>query len=54
MIGVALIYLATRLSKVDVHDWEGKPTGFQGKWWEDVIKEVTLELLEGIFSLFLV
>ena len=47
MISVALLYLASRLSKVDITDWVGKTPGTKAKWWEQFIGDVSMELLEG-------
>lgn len=46
-MGVALIYLAGRLTKYDINDWVGKQPGVRIKWYEHLVEDVTLELLEG-------
>jgi hypothetical protein len=48
IIAVAVMYLTSRLTKFDISDWQGKPTGFKGKWYEFLVEDVTLELLEDI------
>ncbi|XP_013398263.1 cyclin-K isoform X2 [Lingula anatina] len=48
IVAVALIYLASRLSKFDITDWEGRVPGTKGKWWEHFVEDATLELLEDI------
>ncbi len=47
IIAVALMYLASRLGKFEITDWTGKPQGYKGKWFEFLVEDVTLELLEG-------
>ena len=47
IIAVALIYLSSRLTKFEIQDWQGRPPHFKGKWWENIVEDVTLELLEG-------
>ena len=48
------MYLTSRLNKLDINDWQGKPLGFRGKWYEFFVEDVTLDLLEGeIYLLFL-
>ncbi|KAK2705865.1 cyclin-K-like isoform X2 [Artemia franciscana] len=47
IIAVALMYLACKLQKCEILDWEGKIIG-QRKWWEKYVEEVTQELLEDI------
>ena len=41
------MYLASRLSKFEITDWQDKPPGFRGKWWDGFVDDVNLELLEG-------
>jgi cyclin K len=36
------------LNKFDIVDWQGKPLGYRGKWYEFLVEDVTLELLEGL------
>lgn len=48
IIAVALMYLTSRLNKFEITDWQGKPIGFRGKWYEFLVEDVTLELLEDI------
>lgn len=47
IIAVSLMYLASRLSKFDIQDWEGKPPGSRMKWWEWFVEGITMELMEG-------
>jgi len=44
------MYLTSRLTKFDITDWQGKPSGYRGKWYEFIVEDVTLELLEGMLS----
>jgi len=50
IIAVAVMYLTSRLTKFDITDWQGKPSGYRGKWYEFIVEDVTLELLEGMSS----
>lgn len=47
IISVAMLYLATRLSKLDIQDWVGKPQGSKLKWWEGLVEDLSQELIEG-------
>ena len=42
------MYLTSRLTKFDITDWQGKPAGYRGKWYEFIVDDITLELLEGM------
>lgn len=50
IIAVAVMYLTSRLTKFNITDWHGKPAGYRGKWYEFIVEDVTLELLEGLFT----
>lgn len=47
VIAVALMYLAGKLSKFEVTDWNGRTTRHT-RWWDMFIEDVTLDLLEDI------
>ncbi|XP_019555082.2 cyclin-K [Aedes albopictus] len=47
IIAVALIYLASKLSKFTVADWAGKQPEHL-KWWDMFVQDVTMEILEDI------
>uniref|UniRef100_A0A182W7E0 Cyclin-K n=1 Tax=Anopheles minimus TaxID=112268 RepID=A0A182W7E0_9DIPT len=47
IIAVALIYLASKLSKFTVVDWVGKKPEHL-KWWDMFVQDVTMEILEEI------
>ncbi|XP_058819889.1 cyclin-K [Topomyia yanbarensis] len=47
IIAVALIYLASKLSKFTVVDWVGKQSEHL-KWWDMFVQDVTMEILEDI------
>ena len=47
IIGMSLMYLATRLAKFEINDWHGKQTGSKLKWWEGLVPDITVELMEG-------
>ncbi|XP_074650522.1 uncharacterized protein LOC141905533 isoform X2 [Tubulanus polymorphus] len=46
IIGVSLLYLASRLSKFEITDWSGKKPG--EKWWECFVPDSSKELLEDV------
>ncbi|XP_076100452.1 uncharacterized protein LOC143069615 [Mytilus galloprovincialis] len=48
VIGISLMYLATRLAKFEISDWQGKPPGSKLKWWEGIVEDITVELMEDI------
>ena len=48
IIGMSLMYLATRLAKFEINDWHGKQTGSKLKWWEGLVPDITVELMEDI------
>ncbi|XP_055596986.1 cyclin-K [Uranotaenia lowii] len=47
IIAVALIYLASKLSKFTVVDWIGKQSEHL-KWWDMFVQDVTMDILEDI------
>lgn len=47
IIAVALIHLATKLSKFTVVDWVGRQSQHQ-RWWDMFVADVTMEILEDI------
>lgn len=50
IIAVALMYLAGKLSKFEVVDWNGRQTKHL-RWWDMFVEDVTMDLLEG-YQLF--
>ncbi|XP_033735510.1 cyclin-K-like [Pecten maximus] len=48
VISVSLMYLGTRLTKFDIQDWHGKVSGAKTKWWEFLVEDITVELMEDI------
>jgi hypothetical protein len=46
------MYLASRLSKFDITDYHGKLPGSKIKWWEFLVEDATMDLLEGIGRMF--
>ncbi|ELU11234.1 hypothetical protein CAPTEDRAFT_137456 [Capitella teleta] len=48
VIAVALMYLASRLTKFDIQDWTGKVFGSKSKWWDHLVEDVNIEFLEDI------
>ncbi|KAJ1532218.1 hypothetical protein ONE63_000838 [Megalurothrips usitatus] len=47
VIAVALMYLAGKLSKFEVVDWQGR-TPKHLRWWDVFVEDVTMDLLEDI------
>lgn len=41
------MYLATRLTKFDIQDWHGRVPGTRIKWWDFLVEDITVELMEG-------
>lgn len=48
IIGMSLMYLATRLAKFEINDWHGKQPGSKLKWYEGLVEDITVELMEDI------
>ncbi|KAL3874457.1 hypothetical protein ACJMK2_037468 [Sinanodonta woodiana] len=48
IIAVSMMYLGTRLNKLDVTDWTGRIPGSKQKWWETFIEDLSVELMEDI------
>ena len=44
---MSLMYLASRLTKFEPTDWNGRVPGSKAKWWEDLIEGMSMELMEG-------
>lgn len=47
IIAVALIYLASKLSKFTVSDWKGRQTSHT-RWWDMFVQDMTMDILEDI------
>ena len=47
IIAVSLMYLSSRLTKVELSDWEGKVIGSKAKWYDFMVPDVTLDIMEG-------
>lgn len=47
MIAVALCYLAGKLSKFDIVDWEGRQPHHK-RWWETFVEDLTTDMVEDI------
>lgn len=47
VIAVALMFLAGKLSKFEVLDWNGRNTKHSA-WWDMFVEDITMELLEDI------
>ena len=49
IIAISLMYLGTRLNKFEITEWQGKVPGTKQKWWESILPDLTVELMEGMF-----
>lgn len=47
VIAVALMFLAGKLSKFEVMDWNGRVPRHNA-WWDMFVEDITMELLEDI------
>ena len=47
MIAIALMYLASKLSKFEVKDWKNR-TPEHKSWWDQYVKDLDTEVLEDI------
>lgn len=47
VIAVALMFLAGKLSKFEVADWNGRQPKHNA-WWDMFVEDITMELLEDI------
>ena len=54
IVAVSLLYLACRMKRCEVTDWEGRgPVPRGTRWYEHFIEGITHELLEGELLEFL-
>lgn len=51
IIAIALMYLASKLSKFEITDWANKKEA-KGKqnWWEQFVEGLDVEILEGVLT----
>lgn len=47
IIAVAMMYLASKISKYEVADWKGRTTEHQ-KWWDMFVRNITKNILDDI------
>lgn len=47
VIAVALMFLAGKLSKFEIVDWNGR-TSKHNAWWDMFVEDISMELLEDI------
>lgn len=47
VIAIALMFLAGKLTKFEVTDWDGR-TPRQQKWWDMFVEDISTDLLEDI------
>ncbi|KAK6183293.1 hypothetical protein SNE40_010799 [Patella caerulea] len=48
IIATSLLYLASRLTKFEITDWQGKVPGSKIKWWDAIVEDISMELMEDI------
>ncbi|XP_060608084.1 cyclin-K-like isoform X2 [Ruditapes philippinarum] len=48
IIAISLMYLGTRLNKFEITEWQGKVAGTKQKWWESIVPDLTVELMEDV------
>ncbi|ESO94274.1 hypothetical protein LOTGIDRAFT_215790 [Lottia gigantea] len=48
IIATSLLYLASRLTKFEITDWQGKIPGTKIKWWDAIVEDISMELMEDI------
>ncbi|CAL8073841.1 unnamed protein product [Calicophoron daubneyi] len=46
IVACAVLYLATRMSKYTIEDWEGRQPGL--RWWENFVEGMSTEVMEDI------
>lgn len=55
IIAIALMYLTSRMSKIEITDWiDKKPdlsVGRKQNWWDQFVENLDLNILEGIIDL---
>lgn len=49
ILAVALMYLASKLSKFEVENWLGRKHQHL-RWWDVFVDDITMDLLEGLYS----
>lgn len=47
IVAIALMFLAGKLSKFEVQDWQGRQSK-HSKWWDLYVENISLEILEDI------
>ena len=49
VIGLALLYLASRFTKIEIKDWHGRIAGCSTPWWSALAQDdlLTTDILEG-------
>ncbi|KAH3859370.1 cyclin-K-like [Dreissena polymorpha] len=48
IIATSLMYLGTRLNKFEITDWEGKTAGLKQRWWESLVTDLSVDLMEDV------
>ena len=47
IIAIALMYLTSKLSKLEIKDWIAKKENGKQNWWEQFVEGLELEILDG-------
>ena len=47
IIAIALMYLTSKLSKLEINDWIAKKENSKQNWWEQFVEGLDNEILEG-------
>lgn len=53
IIAASLMYLGTKLNKFEITDWSGKVAGTKQHWYESIVPDLTIELMEGNYLLYI-
>ncbi|KAL4238977.1 hypothetical protein ACF0H5_003681 [Mactra antiquata] len=48
IIAASLMYLGTKLNKFEITDWTGKVPGTKQNWFESIVPDLTVELMEDV------
>ena len=47
IIAIALMYLTSKLSKLEIKDWIAKKENGKQNWWEQFVEGLELDILDG-------
>lgn len=49
IIAIALMYLTSRMSKIEITDWIDKKDDLKQNWWDQFVESLDLDILEGFY-----